>query len=119
MIKSIRNDLANETETVLAELNDCFKIISVSLVPSKRGVYITDNKVECCLQLESYLPKEVMCTKAAISIESYKRSSDRRTPVKGGHKTDLTVNSNVGNQCNSPKKLAQDIENDGPNFINE
>lgn len=100
-MNTIKNELCKKPETVLTELNECFKIISVELLPSERGVYITDNKVQCRLVVECYLPKDILCTKAAISIETIKneKTIESRTPVK--HKTDL---SNVGTQTNSPRK---------------
>lgn len=69
MMKSIKEHLSTKTETVLSELNECFKVVSASLVPSERGIYITDHKVQTRLVVESYFPKDVVCTKAAISIE--------------------------------------------------
>ncbi|XP_072933288.1 trafficking protein particle complex subunit 10 isoform X2 [Epargyreus clarus] len=119
MMKSIKVGLADKQESVLTELNDCFKVVSVTLVPSERGIYITDNKVQCHLVVESYLPKEVMCTRAAISIELYKeeKQTEKRTPVKS-YKTDLSVNSSVGTQTNSPKRLPADVaENESSNLV--
>lgn len=92
-MNSIRQNLADKTEPVLAELNDCFKIVSATLVPSERGVYITDNKIQCRLVIESHFPKDVKCTKAAICIEQSKNDKqDKRTPVKN-YKTDLSNNA--------------------------
>ncbi|XP_013186203.2 trafficking protein particle complex subunit 10 isoform X2 [Amyelois transitella] len=115
MMKSIRDNLSDKTDTVLAELNDCFKVISAEILPSERGIYVTDNKVQCCLKIECLLPKDVVCTKAAISIETCKEDKGRRTPVKG-YKTDLSVNSNVS-APNSPRKAAADGDGDSSNII--
>lgn len=105
MMKSLK-DISSKPDSVLCELNDCFKIVSATLLPSERGVYITDNKVECCLTIESYFPREVNCKKAAISIENREeKCTDKRTPVK--NKTDLSSVSS-----NSPKKGASDVSND-------
>lgn len=117
MMKSIRKNLSDRTETILAELSDCFNVISATLIPSERGVYITDNKIQCCLKIESYLPQDVNCTKAAISIELFNNTEkvmEKKTQVKNVHKTDLT--GSVA-QSNSPKKTHNNIDNDGPNFI--
>lgn len=101
MMNSIRDNLANKTEPVVAELNDCFKIVSATLVPSERGVYITDNKIQCRLQIESYFPKNVKCSKASICIEQCKDDKqDKKTSAKN-YKTDL--NNSVCTQT-SPKK---------------
>ncbi|XP_053615450.1 trafficking protein particle complex subunit 10 isoform X2 [Plodia interpunctella] len=115
MMKSIKDNLSDKTETVLAELNDCFKVISANILPSERGIYITDNKVQCRLKIESFLPKEVVCTKAAISIEPCKEDKSRKTPVKG-YKTDLSVNGSVSAQ-NSPRKALLDVVDDLTNII--
>ena len=99
-MKSIREELSKKTETVLTELNECFKVVSATLMPSERGVYITDNKVQCRMTVVSYLPKDVTCTRAAISIERCKDDKvEKRTPVKS-YKTDLSVSGSVG----SPKR---------------
>ncbi|XP_068619603.1 trafficking protein particle complex subunit 10 [Battus philenor] len=113
MMKSIRENLSDRTDPVLTELNDCFKVVSATLLPSERGLYITDNKVQCCLVVESYLPKTVVCTRAAISTEICKedKQTERRTPVKS-YKTDLSVNGSVGTQINSPKKSPADNSSD-------
>ncbi|KAL0868397.1 hypothetical protein ABMA27_007909 [Loxostege sticticalis] len=111
MMNSIRVDLKDKTESVLTELNDCFKIISATLVPSERGVYITDNKIQCCLLIESHFSKEVNCTRAAISIEPCKEEKqDKRTPVKS-YKTDLNVNGSVSTQTNLQRKTS-DVSTD-------
>lgn len=115
MLKSIKNDLSDQPDTVLTELNDCFKVVSASLQPSERGVYITDNKIECRLVVESFLPKEALCSKAAISIETCGKVTERRTPVKG-YKTDLGVNSSVSALGGSPKK-GQDVVDDTTEFL--
>lgn len=114
MMKCIREELSKKTETVLTELNECFKIVSAKLVPSERGVYITDNKVHCRLTVVSYLPKDVLCSKAAISIECCKDDKEKK-PVKG-HKTDLSSGS-VSNQTNSPKRGPVETDNENINFI--
>ncbi|XP_052753986.1 trafficking protein particle complex subunit 10 [Galleria mellonella] len=111
MLKCIKEKLSDKQDTVLAELNDCFKLVSATLIPSERGVYITDNKVQCRLLLECNLPKEVTCTRTAISIEPCKEDrneSGKRTPVKC-YKTDLTVNGSVSTQTNSPRKSTSDV----------
>ncbi|CAH0731793.1 unnamed protein product, partial [Brenthis ino] len=99
MLKSIRDNLADKQESVLTELNDCFKIISATLLPSERKSYITDDKVQCRLVIESYMPKDVICTKAAISVEIFQEKTEKRTPVKS-YKTDL-ISVSVGS---SPKR---------------
>lgn len=104
-MNTIRNNLHDKPDSVLSELNECFKIVSATLLPSERGVYITDNKVQCRLVVESNMPKEVNC-KASISVESCKdEKSEKRTPSKS-HKTDLSVSS-VSTQ-NSPRKQVVD-----------
>lgn len=109
MMNSIQDNLADKTEPVLAELNDCFKIVSATLVPSERGVYITDNKIQCRLQIESYFPKNVKCTKASICIEQCRDDKhDKRTPAKN-YKTDLS--NSVCTQA-SPKKAASCTSSD-------
>ncbi|CAG9112783.1 unnamed protein product [Plutella xylostella] len=118
MMKSIQKNLRDQPESVLTELSDCFKLISVTLLPSERGAYITDNTIECRLVLESFLPKDVVCTKAAISVETCKEKSvEKKTPVKGA-KTDLTVSSSVS-QTSSPRKHVQETatDNDAQEFI--
>lgn len=108
-MNSIRDNLADKSEPVLAELNDCFKIVSATLVPSERGVYITDNKIQCRLQIESYFPKNVKCTKASICIEQCKDDKqDKKTSAKN-YKTDLS--NNVCMQT-SPKKAANNTSAD-------
>ncbi|CAG5014524.1 unnamed protein product [Parnassius apollo] len=120
MMKSIRENLSDKRDPVLTELNDCFKVVSATLLPSERGVYITDNKIQCCLVVESNLPKIVVCTQAAISTQICKeeKQTERRTPVKS-YKTDLSVNSSVGMQNNSPKKSTGEatVENDTSDLI--
>lgn len=110
MMRTIREDLANKTDTVLAELNECFKVKSVSLLPPERGLYITENKVQCRVVIESFLPKDIKCTKAAISIDLFKddKVAEKKPPVK--HKTDLSVNCSVGIQTGSPKRNVDKIE---------
>ncbi|XP_063896992.1 trafficking protein particle complex subunit 10 [Helicoverpa armigera] len=116
MMKSIREELSKKPESVLTELNDCFKVVSASLVPSERGVYITDNKVQCRMTVVSYLPKDVACTRAAISIERCKDDkAEKRTPVKS-YKTDLSVSGNVS-QNNSPRRGTVEPDNDSTNLI--
>ncbi|XP_013166205.1 PREDICTED: trafficking protein particle complex subunit 10 [Papilio xuthus] len=119
MMKSIREGLSEKSEPVLTELNDCFKVVSATILPSERGVYITDNKVQCCLTIESYLPKTVVGTRAAISTEISKqdKQTERRTPVKN-YKTDLSVNGSIGTQSYSPKKSVGDasVDND-PSYL--
>ncbi|KAI8437513.1 hypothetical protein MSG28_011825 [Choristoneura fumiferana] len=116
MMNSIRDNLSQKPEPVLTELNDCFKIVSATLLPSERGVYITDNKVQCCLVVESNMPRDITCTRAAISIEVFKIDKvEKRTPAKS-YKTDISVNNNIGSQNNSPRKTAPD-ENELPNLI--
>ncbi|RVE49327.1 hypothetical protein evm_006040 [Chilo suppressalis] len=106
MTKSINVDLRDKTDSVLAELNECFKIISATLVPSDRGLYITENKVQCCLLVESFFPKEVTCNRAAISIETCKEDrQEKKTPVKS-YKTDLNVNGSVSTQTNLQRKTS-------------
>ncbi|XP_037301824.1 trafficking protein particle complex subunit 10 [Manduca sexta] len=105
MMKTIKDELSKKPDTVLSELNECFKIISVALLPSERGLYITDNIVQCRMVVESNLPKDVVCTRAAISIEVCSKT-EKRTPVK--HKTDLSVSGSVGTQTNSPKKGSEE-----------
>lgn len=119
MSKSIKENLSDKTEPVLAELNDCFKLVSATLVPSDRGVYITDNKVQCCLTIESLFPKDVTCNRAAISIEVCKDDKLEKKPSAKCNKTDLSVNSSVGTQTNSPRKAANDssVEIDATNLI--
>lgn len=119
MTKAIRENLSEKRDPVLTELNDCFKVVSATLLPSERGVYITDNKVQCRLVVGSYLPKPVKCTRAAISSEVYKdKTTEKRTPAKG-YKTDLSVNGSVGTQASSPKKATGDQldESDTSNLI--
>ncbi|CAK1594006.1 unnamed protein product [Parnassius mnemosyne] len=120
MMKSIRENLSDRRDPVLTELNDCFKVVSATLLPSERGVYITDNKVQCRLVIESNLPKIVVCTQASISTHICKeeKQTERRTPVKS-YKTDLSVNSSVGMQNNSPKKSTGEatVENDTSDLI--
>ncbi|XP_075984527.1 SIDL trafficking protein particle complex subunit 10 [Anticarsia gemmatalis] len=113
MMKCIREELSKKAETVLTELNECFKIVSASLVPSERGVYITDNKVQCRLTVVSYLPKDVTCSKAAISIECCAEKDKK--PVKG-YKTDLASGS-VGSQNNSPRRGPVETDNETTNLI--
>lgn len=116
MMNSIRDNLSQKPEPVLTELNECFKIVSATLLPSERGVYITDNKVQCCLVVESNMPKDITCTRAAISIEVFKIDKvEKRTAAKS-YKTDLSVNNNIGSQNNSPRKSAPD-DNELPNLI--
>ncbi|VVD05938.1 unnamed protein product [Leptidea sinapis] len=99
MMKSIKESLSDKQKAVQTELNDCFQLISVTLLPSERGIYITENKVQVRLVFESLLPKDVACTQAAICIDVYtERQTEKQTPVKTS-KTDL---SSVGTQ--SPKK---------------
>ncbi|XP_063537577.1 trafficking protein particle complex subunit 10 isoform X2 [Cydia strobilella] len=117
MMKSIR-DLSQKPEPVLSELNECFKIVSVTLLPSDRGIYITDNKVQCGLVVESNMPKDIICTRAAISIEKFKvdKQTEKRTPAKS-YKTEINVNNNVGSQNNSPRKIAPEGDNELTNLI--
>ncbi|XP_047986629.1 trafficking protein particle complex subunit 10 [Leguminivora glycinivorella] len=116
MMKSIKS-LSQKPEPVLTELNECFKIVSVALLPSDRGIYITDNKVQCRLVVESNMPKDITCTRAAISIERYKvDKQEKRTPAKS-YKTDLSVNNNVGSQNSSPRKGAPEGDNELTNLI--
>ncbi|CAG4959637.1 unnamed protein product [Colias eurytheme] len=103
MMKSIKENLT-EKDSVQAELNDCFRIISATLLPSERGVYITDNKVQCRLVVVSFLPKDVVCTRSAICVDMCEDKTDKQTPVKN-YKTDL---SSVGTQA-SPKKSNDDV----------
>ncbi|OWR45095.1 Trafficking protein particle complex subunit 10 [Danaus plexippus plexippus] len=108
MMKSIKE--TDKQESVLTELNDCFKIVSVNILPSERGVYITDNKVQCRLVIESLMPKDVLCNKAAICVDSVKQD---KTPVKT-YKTDLTV----GKQSSSPRKSNIDnTDSDSNNLV--
>lgn len=109
MMKSFRENLSHKTESILTDLNECFKIVSATLVPSERGVYITDNKVECRLVVESYFPKDVKSTRAAISIETCSSDKINEKRTAKGYKTDLSVNSNVGTQTNSPRKAVSDV----------
>ncbi|CAH2095443.1 unnamed protein product [Euphydryas editha] len=103
MLKTIREKLADKQETVLTELNDCFQIVSATLLPSERGVYITDNKIQCRFVVESHMPKDVTCSRVAISVEVFEdKQREKRTPVKS-NKTDLSVS--VSSQSNSPRKL--------------
>ncbi|XP_050672196.1 trafficking protein particle complex subunit 10 [Leptidea sinapis] len=105
MMKSIKESLSDKQKAVQTELNDCFQLISVTLLPSERGIYITENKVQVRLVFESLLPKDVACTQAAICIDVYtERQTEKQTPVKTS-KTDL---SSVGTQ--SPKK-SDDVSN--------
>lgn len=107
-MKSIKE--TDKQESVLTELNDCFKIVSVNILPSERGVYITDNKVQCRLVIESLMPKDVLCNKAAICVDSVKQD---KTPVKT-YKTDLTV----GKQSSSPRKSNIDnTDSDSNNLV--
>lgn len=105
MLKSIRDNLASKQDSVLTELSDCFKIISATLLPSERDAYITDNKVQCRLLIESFLPKYAKCI-AAISVEIFQEKIEKRTPVKN-YKTDLSVS--VGS---SPKRTPEDREDE-------
>ncbi|XP_046971820.1 trafficking protein particle complex subunit 10 [Vanessa cardui] len=117
MMKSLRENLADKQETVLTELNDCFQIVSATLIPSERGVYITDNKIQCRFVVESHMPKDVNCTRAAISVEAYQdKQAEKRTPVKN-NKTDLSVS--VGSQANSPRRSTPDdtTESESNNLI--
>lgn len=116
MLNSIRDNLADKQESVLTELNDCFNIISATLLPSQRGFYITDNKVQCCMVVESFFPKDIVCNRAAISIEAYEpKQVEKRTPVKS-YKTDLSVNVA---QSNSPKKsIAETSDNESTILVN-
>lgn len=100
MLKAIRDELSKKPDTVLSELNECFKIVSATILPSERGVYITENKVQCQLVLVSNFPESMNC-KASISVESCKDDKSQKTPTKC-HKTDLSVSS-VSAQ-NSPRK---------------
>lgn len=113
-MKCIREELSKKTDTVLTELNECFKIVSASLMPSEREIYITDNKVQCRLTVISFLPKEVRCSKAAITIECCKDEKEKKL-VKG-HKTDLG-SGNVASQTNSPKRGVVGSDNDITNLI--
>ncbi|XP_049885562.1 trafficking protein particle complex subunit 10 [Pectinophora gossypiella] len=115
MMKSIKDNLLDKSDTVLAELNDCFKIVSATLIPSERGVYITDSTVQCCLVVDSNFPKEVSCSRAAINIEKCKDAKqEKRTPMKS-YKTDLSVS--VGVQTGSPKKPTSYSDCDSANLI--
>ncbi|KAL4715985.1 hypothetical protein ACJJTC_013285 [Scirpophaga incertulas] len=106
MMKSIRMDFKGKNVTVLTELNECFKLVSATLVPSDRGIYITDHKVQCCLVVESLFPKDVRCNRAAISIEPCTEDrTDKKTPVKS-YKTDLNVNGSVSTQTNLQRKTS-------------
>jgi hypothetical protein len=118
MMKSIKVDLKDKTESVLSELNECFKIVSATLVPSDRGVYITDNKVQCCLTIESFFPKEIICNRAAISIEPCTEDKqEKKTPVKG-YKTDLNVNGSVSTQTNVQRKTSDvSADSDVTNYL--
>lgn len=117
MMKSIKENLSGKSETVLTELNDCFKVVLATLVPSHRGIYITDYKVQCCLQLDCLLPKEVTCTRMAISIEPCKEDkTEKKTPVKS-YKTDLSVNGSVSSQTNSPRRSASDVGESEPSAL--
>ncbi|CAK1545522.1 unnamed protein product [Leptosia nina] len=106
MIKSIKQNLT-EKESVQTELNDCFHLIATSLLPSERG-YITDSKVQCRVVIESFLPRDVVCTRGSICLDS-ESQIDKKTPVKN-NKTDVSV----GTQA-SPKKSSDDI--DPSNFV--
>ncbi|XP_045454585.1 trafficking protein particle complex subunit 10 [Melitaea cinxia] len=106
MLKTIREKLADKEEPVLTELNDCFQIVSATLLPSERCVYITDNKIQCRFVVESHMPREVSCTRAAINVEVFEdKQTEKRTPVKN-NKTDLSVS--VSSQSNSPRKSTPD-----------
>lgn len=114
-MNSIRDNLEHRKEPVLAALNDCFKIVSATLVPSERGVYITDNKIQCRLQIESYFPKNVKCTKASICIEQCRDDKqDKKTPVKN-YKTDLT--NSMCTQTSSKKTVTCTSAEDTINLI--
>ncbi|XP_045517128.1 trafficking protein particle complex subunit 10 [Pieris brassicae] len=95
MMKSIKQNLTDK-DSVQADLSDCFRLISSTLLPSERG-YITENKVQCKLVFESVLPKDVVCTKATICIDP---CEIEKTPVK--NKTDLGIQA-------SPNKSSDDV----------
>ncbi|CAH2054314.1 unnamed protein product, partial [Iphiclides podalirius] len=109
MRNSIRVQL-EKREPVAAELNDCFRVVSATLLPSERGIYVADNKVQCRLTVESHLPKLVRCSRAAISTELLKDPPVERRPKS--HKTDLSVNGSV-TQAGSPKKPTGECPYDG------
>ncbi|XP_041982895.1 trafficking protein particle complex subunit 10 [Aricia agestis] len=108
MWKSMRENLAERQESVLTELNDCFKIVSATLVPSERGVYITDNKIQVRLVFDSNFPKDILCNRAAISIERY----EKKTPAKN-YKTDLSASVSVA----SPKKSKECTDDSETNVV--
>ncbi|XP_023939099.2 trafficking protein particle complex subunit 10 [Bicyclus anynana] len=115
MLKTIRENLADKQESVLTELNDCFKLVSAELLPSERDVYITDNKVQCRLVIESDMPKDVLCTRAAIGTEAHQdKPTEKRTPVKN-YKTDLTVST--ASQANSPRKTVDTAETESNTLV--
>lgn len=104
MMKSIRKNLKDKSSPVLCELGDCFRIVSASIVKPKRGIFITDNKIQCCLEMESLLPREVVCKKACVSIEQCKEHGDSKAVDQKGSfnsKTDVNNILGVSNQSAS------------------
>lgn len=101
MLKSIKNNLQNTTQPIIAELNECFKIVEVEILPSERENYITDNPIKVCLCFESLFPRELVCQKAAINIEDFKESINNEKPEKPSDKSNKTDNLNNSNNVSS------------------
>lgn len=108
MIKSIKSNLFETQQPVLSEMNDCFKIIAVNILPPDRDNYIKDSPVRVQILFESLFPREVVCQKASINLEPYNETEAakkvERKSLDKMNKTELAnISNSSGNQA-SPKK---------------
>lgn len=106
MTKSIKSNLKESQQSVLCEMNDCFKIIAVNILPPERDNYIKDSPVRVQILFESLFPREVFCQMASINLESYKESeAAKKVEKKPLDKTNKTELANISNSIQaSPKK---------------
>jgi hypothetical protein len=56
----------------MTSLTDAFKLVSVEVNRSSSKVIIQDSTVEVNVVIESCFPKQVLCIRAAVSIEGTK-----------------------------------------------
>lgn len=112
MQKSIKTRLKDTTEMILAELNDCFKVVAVEVLPSERENHIKDYPVKVVLCIESFFPREVLCQRACISLEEQDPKRPERRPQEKTNKTELSnVNNSNVSQASPVKRNVSIVQN--------
>lgn len=107
MLKCIRNKLKDNDVPALSELNECFKVIAVEIISSERENYVKDSPVRINLTLESFFPREVLCHRAAVSVEDYKepKTAEKKLQDKA-NKTEINLSSNINGKASPAKKAS-------------